>query len=213
MPQHVKMTVHEALVEIKTNIRRISSTIMSTTFCAANRQNAKKINGVDLEAFKKEAKSNFDSILDLIRRTDALKKAISLSNASTYVTVGDERMSIAEALYALKKGCSDKENLIMQMTSQLTAAREIIEAENGDKLDKKLEEFINASYGSKDKINSSDVEALSEMFRNNNSFVLVDPINISEQIKKLQAEVDKFRNNVDSALQISNATTMIEFDY
>jgi hypothetical protein len=207
------MTVHEALVEIKTNIRRISSAIMSTTFCAANRQNAKKVNGVDLDVFRKEVKSNFDSVLDLIRRTDAMKKAISLSNASTYVTVGDERMSVAEALYAMKDGCGDKERLIMQMTSQLTNARNLIESENGDKLDQKLENFINASYGSKDKINSSEIEALSETFRTNNSFVLIDPVNVSEQIKKLQAEVDKFRTNVDSALQISNATTFIEFDY
>jgi gamma-glutamyl phosphate reductase len=207
------MTVHEALVEIKTNIRRISSAIMSTTFCFANRQNAKKVNGVDLDVFRKEVKSNFDSVLDLIRRTDAMKKAISLSNASTYVTVGDERMSVAEALYAMKDGCGDKERLIMQMTSQLTNARNLIESENGDKLDQKLENFINASYGSKDKINSSEIEALSETFRTNNSFVLIDPVNVSEQIKKLQAEVDKFRTNVDSALQISNATTFIEFDY
>lgn len=213
MPQHVKMTVHEALVEIKTNIRRISSAIMSTTFCTASRQNVKKVNGVDLDVFRKEVKSNFDSVLDLIRRTDAMKKAISLSNASTYVTVGDERMSVAEALYAMKDGCGDKERLIMQMTSQLTNARNLIESENGDKLDQKLENFINASYGSKDKINSAEIEALSETFRTNNSFVLIDPVNVSEQIKKLQAEVDKFRTNVDSALQISNATTFIEFDY
>ena len=210
---HVKMTMHEALVEVKINSKRILQTIRDAQFCAANKQSATKINGAVIDDFKAAAKSNYQSICDLIARTNAIKAAISLSNAKTYITVAGKQMSVAEALYALTHGADDKKALLRTLVSQYTSAVEKVESENGEKLDKKVEAFITASFGNKDKTNAEDVVALSDKFRESNSYVLVDPIGIKDQIKALQDEIDAFESSVDSALQISNATTEIEFDY
>ena len=211
--QEVTMTIHEALCEVKVNAKRIASTINNSTFCTFNRATSNKINGTDVSVFEKEAKSNYDSIIDLIKRTDAIKAAINLSNASTYITVGDKRMTVAEGIYYLGYGVLEKKQLLETLTNQLTNSTAKIEVENGDRLDKKVENFIITTFGSKEKANSEDIISVSDNYRKANSLVLIDPINIREKIKLLKEEIDNFEKNIDSALQVSNATTMITFSY
>ena len=211
--QEVTMTIHEALCEVKVNAKRIASTINNSTFCTFNRATSNKINGTDVSVFEKEAKSNYDSIIDLIKRTDAIKAAINLSNASTYITVGDKRMTVAEGIYYLGYGVLEKKQLLETLTNQLINSTAKIEVENGDRLDKKVENFIITTFGSKEKANSEDIISVSDNYRKANSLVLIDPINIREKIKLLKEEIDNFEKNIDSALQVSNATTMITFSY
>ena len=40
----------------------------------------------------------------------------------------------------------------------------------------------------------------------------VDPINITDEIKKLREEDNDLRNKIQTAIKISNATTIIEID-
>lgn len=211
--QSVTLTVHEALCEIKTNTKRITSTITKSSFCTFNRATSTKLNGSDISVYEKEARSNYDSVIDLIKRTEAMKAAISLSNASTHITVGGKTMTVAEGIYYLSHGVDDKKLLLKTLTDQLNVATAKIEAENGDKLDKKVENFVLTTFGSKEKANADDINSVTENYRKANSFVLIDPLNIREKIKALKDEIDAFEQSVDSALQVSNATTTITFEY
>ena len=76
-----KMTVHKALAELKTMDDRISKAISSTTFVLAAKHSAEKINGVKVSDFKDKMRSGYQKVTDLIKRRDAMKRAVVLSNA------------------------------------------------------------------------------------------------------------------------------------
>ena len=118
-----KMTVHEALCEIKVSDKRIEKAISECAFCAANKESSPKVNGVPVRDFEDEVRNRCKSIEDLIRRTEASKD-----------------------------------------------------------------------------------------FKARNEYKLVDPVGIVDRIAKLTEETDRFQAAVDSAIQISNATTYIEIE-
>lgn len=212
MAQLVEMTVHEALVEVKTNTKRINDIISSTVFCAANKKSAKNVNGYSVSEFDEISKANYQSINDLIKRTNAIKAALSLSNASTYVTIGNKKMSIAEALYLLTHGMDDKKLLLKTLRSQFNSAISKINLENGDKMDQKIESLLSVA-SINDKSKNNDINAISEVYRANNEFIMLDPIDIKTEIKKLEEEINEFESSIDSVLQVSNAINVIKFEY
>ena len=206
------MTIHEALCRVKVNTDRINEKIAETAFCSVKKCNQSKFNGVDLNVFTNDVKSTYNSIRDLIKFTDAVKAAISLSNAQTKVTVAGKEMTVAEVLYQMKYGLNVKKNLLQVLNKQYKNCMKKIEIENGEKLDDGLKRYLESSVGGKDKIGKEDLTAITDVYIKNNSWEMVDPIKISDEIQKLQKEIDDFESTADSAIQVSNATTTITID-
>ena len=207
-----KMTVHEALCEVKVADKRIEKAILECAFCEANKEISPKINGVTVNEFEDDVKAKFQKINDLIKRNENIKKALSLSNAQTIVTVDGKKMSMAEAIYMMQYGIKHKEQLLLSMNRALNRAQQKIEAENGSRLEERLDKFIQATYGSKEKVSADELDKASKDFKARNEFKLVDPINIKEKITVLMDDIDQFKSSVDAAIQISNATTYIEIE-
>ena len=207
-----KMTVHEALCELKVADKRIEKAIAECAYCAANKESSPKVNGVPVKEFEEEVKSKFQSIQDLISRVEKIKAALSLSNAATSITVNGEKMSVAEAIYMMQHGIVSKQALLLNMTRALSNARRTIEIENGARLDDRLDKYIQSVYGSKEKVSAEELDKASKDFKARNEYKLVDPIGIVDKIATLTEEIDKFQAAVDSAIQISNATTYIEIE-
>ena len=207
-----KMTVHEALCEVKVADKRIEKAILECAFCEANKEISPKINGVTINEFEDDVKAKYQKINDLIKRNENIKKALSLSNAKTIVTVDGKKMSVAEAIYMMQYGIKHKEQLLLSMNRALNRAQQKIEAENGSRLEERLDKFIQATYGSKEKVSADELDKASKDFKARNEFKLVDPINIKEKITALMDDIDKFKSSVDAAIQISNATTFIEIE-
>ena len=207
-----KMTAHEALCEIKVSNKRIEKAISECAFCAANKESSPKVNGVPVRDFEDEVKNKCKSIEDLIRRTEAIKKALSLSNAMTKITVNGQELSVAEAIYMMQHGIRVKQRLLQAMNEKLKEARRTIEYENGSRLEERLDKYIQSVYGSKDKVTAEELDKASKDFKARNEYKLVDPVGIVDKIAKLTEETDKFQAAVDSAIQISNATTYIEIE-
>lgn len=207
-----KMTVHEALCEVKVADKRIEKAILECAFCEANKEISPKINGVTVNEFEDDVKAKFQKINDLIKRNENIKKALSLSNAKTIVTVDGKKMSMAEAIYMMQYGIKHKEQLLLSMNRALNRAQQKIEVENGSRLEERLDKFIQATYGSKEKVSADELDKASKDFKARNEFKLVDPINIKEKITALMDDIDKFKSSVDAAIQISNATTFIEIE-
>ena len=205
-----KMTVHEALCEIKVADKRIEKAIQECAFCAANKESSPKVNGVPVKEFEDEVKNKFKSIQDLIAHTEKIKAALSLSNAKTKIQINGEKMTVAEAIYMMQYGIKNKQAVLTAMTRALKNARNIIEYENGERLDDRLDKYIQSVYGSKEKVAAEELDKASKDFKARNEFKLVDPIGIVDKIAALTEEIDKFQAAVDSAIQISNATTYIE---
>ena len=205
-----KMTIHEALCEIKVSDKRIEKAIKECAFCAANKEVNPKISGVPVKEYEDEIRSKYQAIVDLIKRNDAIKKALSLSNASTKITVAGIEMSVAEAIYMMQYGIGHKQALLTAMADAFKSARSTIEYENGSRLEERLDKFIQATYGSKEKVTAEELDKASKDFKARNEYKLVDPLGIVDKIATLTQDIDKFQAAVDSAIQISNAMTYIE---
>jgi len=88
------MTVHRAMVELKTIDKRIAKKIENAAFCTSAKVNMKKLFGQPAEEFYRQAQSDFDSITGLINRAAAIKAAIPVSNAKTKIKVNEQEMKM-----------------------------------------------------------------------------------------------------------------------
>ena len=92
------MNVHKALSEVKILNNRIIGKISECQFCIANKVTNKTIKGKSIDEWKNSVQDNWTSITTLINRRNALKQAISKSNASTEVTIAGKVYTVAEAI-------------------------------------------------------------------------------------------------------------------
>jgi len=209
-----KMTIHKALAELKIIGDRINSSISTATFIKANKHSNEKINGIPVNEFKSQIQGNWDKSNDLIKRRNAIKRAVVLSNATTKVKVGIEEFTVAEAIEMKNTGMQFKKELLNQLNRQYVDAIRITEKENGETLQNKAENYVIGLYGSKEgKVNSEEIENTKKQFIVNNTFELIDPIKVREKIDGLEKEISEFETEIDSCLSTSNAITEIVINY
>ena len=210
---HEKMTVHKALAELKTLDDRINSEITGSVFVRANRHNNMKIFGKTIADFMADTESSYQSVKALINRRNAMKRAIVLSNAITKVEIGGVEYTVAEAIEMNNHGMENLVDLRNCLREQYSSVKRMVESENGDKLVKACENYIQATFGTKEKVNNPDIETAQKVYMANNTYDIVTGLDIEEVIKELTDRIDAFKTEVDSALSVSNALTVIEFDY
>ena len=210
---HEKMTVHKALAELKTLDDRINTANGESVFVRANRHNNTKIFGKTIEEFKADSASSLTSATALINRRNAMKRAVVLSNAVTKVEIGGVEYTVAEAIEMNNHGMENLVDLRDCLREQYSSVKRMVEAENGDKLVKACENYIQATFGTKEKINNPDIEMAQKVYMTNNTYDIVTGLDIEKVIKELTDRIDAFKAEVDSALSVSNALTVIEFDY
>lgn len=208
------MTVHHALCDAKVATDKINGALKRLTSVCANRANAKRVNGIRQEDFENEARETYQSITDIIRRSEAIKRAINHYNASHRVMVGDKEYSVAEAIYMMQHGMDSIKALINHLNYQLLMAEQEIRTANGDRLDQAAERNAQTQFGGeKNQKSSDDYREFIKQYKEENQLILIDPLNIREKIKSLQDEVDSFTSKVDAAIQSANATTEITIEY
>ena len=210
---HEKMTVHKALAELKTLDDRINSEITGSVFVRANRHNNMKIFGKTIPDFMADTESSYQSVKALINRRNAMKRAVVLSNAITKVNIGGVEYTVAEAIEMNNHGMENLVDLRNCLREQYSSVKRMVESENGDKLVKACENYIQATFGTKEKVNNPDIEMAQKAYMTNNAYDIVTGFDIEEVIKELTDRIDAFKAEVDSALSVSNALTVIEFDY
>ena len=210
---HEKMTVHKALAELKTLDDRINSEITGSVFVRANRHNNMKIFGKTIPDFMADTESSYQSVQALINRRNAMKRAVVLSNAITKVEIGGVEYTVAEAIEMNNHGMENLVDLRNCLREQYSSVKRMVESENGDKLVKACENYIQATFGTKEKINNPDIEMAQKVYMANNTYDIVTGFDIEKAIKELTDRIDAFKAEVDSALSVSNALTVIEFDY
>ena len=210
---HENMTVHKALAELKTLDDRINSEITGSVFVRANRHNNMKIFGKTIPDFMADTESSYQSVKALINRRNAMKRAVVLSNAITKVNIGGVEYTVAEAIEMNNHGMENLVELRDCLREQYSSVKRMVESENGDKLVKACENYIQATFGTKEKINNPDIEMAQKVYMANNTYDIVTGFDIEKVIKELTDRIDAFKAEVDSALSVSNALTVIEFDY
>jgi hypothetical protein len=213
-----KMTIHKALAELKTMDDRIEKAIRDTTYVLAVKHSAEKINGMTVANFKEKMKSGYQKATDLIARRDAMKRAVVLSNATTKVKIGDNEYTVAEAIEMKNHGMEFRSVLLRQMNSAYVAAQSELARNSGETLEKKAEQYVLAVIAAQPKdskmsVDSEAMKALRKTYIENNTYDLVDPMDIAKVMETLDAEINEFNAEIDAALSVSNALTVIEFQY
>lgn len=209
-----KMTVHQALCELKTLNARITSGIEGQVFVFANKHANTKVCGVDIGKYCEEIKSAYQSVTDLIARRDAIKRAVTTSNATTAVSIGGKEYTVAEAIEMKNNSIPLKQMLLREMNRRNTSARAEAERNNGERLEQRADEYIKSMYGNVDMKGASDeVKKVRADFITAQTMEIVDPLGINEEMKKLEKEINEFVVNIDAALSVSNALKELTIEY
>ena len=206
-----EMTIHTALSYLKTADKRILKALDTDTYVAYAKIGADKINGVSAKTVKEDMKSSYQSVVDIIRTVEAIKKAISKSNAENTIVVCGKEMTVAEAVYMMQYGIDTKKSLLKTLRTEYASARNSVERYNKD-VEQRADKFIESMFGSKEKATGQDAIAARDAYIKQNAYEVVDPIGLMDEIKYLEAWINEFETEVDGAIQVSNATHTIVID-
>ena len=208
----MKLSIHRALGELKTLDKRIRKEIENTIFIGAKKKssNTEYKTRTSIVDFNNNVNSSIQSINDLILRRKEIKEAIVNSNANTFVTIGDNKMTVASAIERKTSIGYDK-FLLSKIKEQYALIVGFVE-ENNEEVECDLSSKIDNMLNANDKNNINGIEEFSKAYRNSNSWEVIDPVDLKSLIDKLEKEITIFENEVDVVLSESNATTFIEVE-
>lgn len=213
-----KMTIHKALAELKTMDDRIQNAINTPTYVMAVKHSAEKINGMTISAFKDSIQSGYQKVMSLMNRRDAMKRAVVLSNAQTKVKIGGKEYTVAEAIELKNHGVEYKKILKNRIMMQYNNARNELERNSGEAIEKRAEQYVLSVIQAQPKdakmaVDSDAMKALRKDYIANNTYDLLDPLGVVKVMETMMDEINEFETEVDAALSVSNAVTVIEFEY
>ncbi len=209
-----QMTIHKALSELKILDARINKEIGNTTFIVTNKHSNSKIAGAPIKDFYDQVREKYQSIRTLINRRNAIKRAVTRSNAVTVVRIGDQEYSVAEAIDMKSMGIDYLVALKETISNQVARCKTNADRENGEKLDARVEQYVKTiAEGADSKNLPDDVKRMREDFVASQTVEIIDPIESAKVIDELQDRIDSFLSDVDSALSVSNAMTTVEVEY
>nr|WP_302600279.1 hypothetical protein [uncultured Cellulosilyticum sp.] len=208
-----QMLVTKGLNELKLLDSRIMRKIKDASFISVAKLSAVNVDGkVSKEEFKANAKADYMAITDLIKRRDKIKAAIVKSNAIIMVEIAGKKMTVAEAIDK-KNAIEYEKRLLKKLSEQYAMAIEMVNYENA-KVDDSVERLLITAYGKegKEKITKASHDAIADPYREANEYGLVDALEAEKIIKHMTDEIEAFESEVDTCLQISNSTTVIEIE-
>ncbi len=213
-----QMTVHKALAELKVIDSRINNAIRSGTFVVANKHSNDMIPGVTINEFKNSMKSDFQKVSDLIARRNAIKKAVVAANAVTKVKVGDTEYTVATAIEMKNHGMEFKNTFKKCLESQYAVAKNELDKNSGDPLEKRAENYVLSVIQAQPKdskmaVDSEAMKNLRAQYIKDNTYDIIDPIGVKDAIEQLDNEISSFITEVDAALSVSNALTVLDIEY
>lgn len=209
-----KMSVHKALCELKTLDSRIQKSIQQAVFVFANKHANTKISGVPIGEYSAEVKAAYQSVKDLIARRDAIKRAVTLSNAAVKVVIGGKEYTVAEAIEMKNHGISHLQLLLRKLETDNQRARRESDNNNGEALEDRADEYVKSLYGNVDmKGASEEIKKVRADFIAAQTMEIVDPIGIRAEMERLEKEINDFTVEIDSALSVSNALTELTIEY
>jgi hypothetical protein len=209
----MEYSISQALAELTLLQKRIikeTNNFLAVDIVKGKGKNVVKSN-LPITDFEKNVTSAYQKINDLINRRKKIQSAIMKSNAQTIVKINNEEMTVVDAL-ALKENIKFSQNLLEQITRTNTARINDMEIGNRN-VEANLQRLLESQFG-KDNTNDNadEMKKIESFYQESNSYKLIDPLNVSELIKKLDENIDNFENTIDYILSTSNATTTIIID-
>jgi hypothetical protein len=201
------LTITRALSELKLLDKRLQKKISTGNFTTVISRKNKHL--VNEQQFVLNAKDEYQSIDDLIKRYNKIKTAIIISNSVTDVKIGNEVLKVSEVIER-KQSLHYKKSLYEQLKRNREATNTMIQNTN-QQMEGDLQRLLETSFGktSNTKTNADDIENISKAFRDNNQSRVLDPISIDTVISELEKEIDEYDREANFVLSESNALTKI----
>lgn len=205
----MEMTITRGLSELKLLDSRISRSINGLQLVSSNKKSSKNVDGLcTVETFEENALANYQSVLDLIERKKRIKSAIVESNAVTVREIGNKKMTVADIIER-KNNIAYEKALLRVMKSQLNTAKSNTNARN-ERVEEKLDEILVTMLGKEGAKNADKTtNEFAVKYREDNEFIIIDPLSIESKINALEEEIENFENEVDFVLSESNCITKI----
>lgn len=195
-----KISITRALVELKLYDKKIMKA-STFGFISYTVSGTNKIPDIT-------PKASLQSVKDLIASREHLKNAIQKANSSTKVKIGNNLMTIAQAIDR-KHSIHHYENLLSNMRDQYRQIHRIVDKTNAE-VDAALDRQLEAINGSSNKTNPKESESYSTMYRDNNQAKIDDPLDLAKAIDELDTFITEFMSEVDLSLSEINSKTEIE---
>ena len=186
-----KLTVHKALSELKILNDRIQREIDDIQFVLINKHSNQKINGAPVKEYMEQTKEKYQSVTTLINRRNAIKRAVTRSNAVTTVDINGTEYTVAEAIDMKAVGVNHLRQLLQRMEYQFKQAQNQAERENGDRLDNRADDYMRSLYQNTDLKNMTDeLKKVRENFITAQTVEILDPVKVTDEITKLRDKID-----------------------
>ncbi|MFK2825234.1 hypothetical protein QYG89_05985 [Bacillus sp. B190/17] len=204
----MKISITRALAELKLLDKRIRSTMDSTQLIDFS-IGEKLVNGfATTKEFEDKARSAYQSTLDLIKRRNAIKSAIVLSNAMTQVEIAGNKYTVAEAIER-KTSIQYEQQLLQKLKREFSIVTEQVEDIN-EEVKQQLDRQLEVLYGREAKLKVDESNELIKSYREKNEAKIIDPLKLRNECEKLEKKIDEYLTEVDFVLSTSNTLTEIE---
>lgn len=206
-----KYSIHRCLAELKLIDSKINKAINNINIVGEKKASADnvKLTNMTENQFKETALRDFQSVSSYIKRRKLMKEAVVNSNSGTTIEISGINYTVAAAIER-KKSIEYEKSLLQAMKTQFNNSLKNVSMQN-ELVEAELNKQIQALLGSdKNKADVNVMNALSESYRKQNNWQVIDPLNVKEKIQKLEEEIDNFETEVDYKLSTSNAITEVE---
>lgn len=202
------ITLHEALVELKTIDARISKAVDNARLVGITQGQSDKIWNLTKDEFTKKAIASKQSIGDLIALKSIVKAWVMKANAETSIEIWGKKMTIIEAINK-KESISLEKVIINRFKNALQNMEAEISRGNTD-VKTNLQKIIEITMWKENvKTTGTEIETITKTYLDWNWFNLYDPTNLRDRIIEQEAWIEQFENSIDSKLSVINAITTI----
>ena len=216
---HVKMTIHQALREVKMLNKKIASGIQELSGVLAVPAINSKIGSLTLAEWDEGEVSKYQSLMDLLVRREALKQKISEANATTKVMIDSlgQELTVAAMIDLQTAGLSYQKVLVDKLRTAYNIQSKELTRQN-EKAMADAAAQARAIYSLKDGGNvasklTDQIKQTEQNYYDAHKWELRDPIKILQKIQELENKIAEVSAEIDSKLSVANATTILDFSY
>lgn len=203
-----RITIARALVELKSLKGRIerAGSLPMVSVVVGQEGNARPYDSTfqTITALNTALVSNFDSVLGLMKRREAVKRAIVKANAETSVDIAGKTYTLAEAI-EMKTFVGSRKAFIQNLQRQLRSCVGSVTSLNAQ-----MESRIDAQRNEQASASPEVIEANINDIRLRSTATLVSHQDFQAYINAQMTEIENFEQEVDVALNEKNASTEIE---
>ena len=207
------MLICDALDERDFLKKKIQKAVQHLNLITVKRKKDPKTSiNLTVEEFEAQAKSEYQSVMDMIDRYNRINVAIVESNAREMIKTRSGVEMTRAAAIAKKKIFSTSDDFQMllhqSLVEQLESASSNFRAYSKSK--DQLEDKYKTNLTTKEKgLSDEDLKAIEKIVEGETP-EMIDPINIKDVADNLANDYNALVKEIDTAIKISNATTYIE---